>query len=181
MGTSKSPAEMVGKIRALGTATERSAQQAVGAGALATKTIMVQTAGARGLPLGAKIAGKKWSVGYDVKGGRNPAALVRYRGPFHLFDNPTKPHVITAKRLGTRTSRASRAARASTGGAGAFGGFGERRGAKALAIGGNLRAYANHPGTAGARSFPAARAIAELRVPRVMAASVSGAWRRVLS
>lgn len=189
MGSSKTSAELVSKLRALGTATERSAHQAVSEGALATKTIMVQAATARGLSTNSRLAGRKWSVGYDVKGGRQPVALVRYRGPFHLFDNPTQPHFIVAKRLGQRTSRRSRGQRAQgaalvgsfgLSGSGAFGGIGDRRGAKALTIGPNFRAYARHPGTSGAGSFSVAKIAAKHRVPRVMASSVKGAWRSAL-
>lgn len=180
MGSSRNPAEMVAKIKELGTATERRQRLAVEEGSLAAKTIMLAAAAAKGLTPGDKLAGRRWNVRYDVRGTNNPTALVRYTGPFHLFDNPTSPHVITAKRLGKRTSRRGRQARAATGGAGAFGGFGERGGAKALTIGGNLRAYANHPGTSGARTFPAAKVIAHRRVPRVMSATMRHGWSQVL-
>ncbi len=163
MGTSKSPVEFVGKIKALGTATERKQRLAVEEGALAAKTIMVAAAGAKGLHPGDKIAGRRWTVRYDIKGTTNPTALVRNVGPFHLFDNPTKAHEVTPKK--DRTGRSKRG----------------RGGKRALVIGGNVRASASHPGTPGARSFPAAKVTAERRVPRVMAASVSGTWKKVLS
>lgn len=180
MGTSRNPADMVRKIRDLGTITERRTKQAVNEGALAAKTIMLASAASKGLNPSDKLAGRRWNVRYDVKGTQNPTALVRYTGPFHLFDNPTAPHVITAKKLGQRTSRRSRQSIASTSGRSVFGGFGARGGAKALTIGGNFRAYANHPGTSGARSFPAAKSIAQRRVPRVMASTVSHGWSQAL-
>jgi hypothetical protein len=181
VGTSRNPAEMVAKIKSLGDATERRSKLAVSEGALAAKTIMLASAAAKGLTPASRLAGRRWSVRFDIRAtGTHPTALVRYTGPFHLFDNPTSPHVITAKRLGQRTSRRGRQQRAATGGAGVFGGFGERGGAKALTIGGNLRAYANHPGTSGAHTFPAAKLIAQRRVPRVMAATVSHGWALAL-
>lgn len=162
MGTSRNPQQMVGKIKALGTATERNTRKAVAEGALAAKTIMVASAAAKGLTPGSKLAGRRWTgVRFNVTGTRNPEALVRYMGPFHLFDNPTKPHEITAKRAPGATRRG-------------------RGGKQALNIGGNIRASATHPGTSGARSFPAAKVIAHRRVPRVMASTISHGWSQTL-
>lgn len=159
MGTSRNPQQMVAKIKALGTTTERRQRKAVEEGALAAKTIMLAAAAAKGLTPGNKIAGRKWTVRFDVRGSTNPTALVRNVGPFHLFDNPTEAHPITPR--AGRTTRG-------------------RKGKKALVIGGNVRAYANHPGTPGARTFPAAKVIAHRRVPRVMASTISHGWSQVL-
>lgn len=179
MGSSRSPQEFAAKMRALGESTK--AKDAVSEGALAAKKIMLASAAVKGLTPSDKLAGRRWNVRFDVKGSDlKPEALVKYTGPFHLFDNPTEPHVITAKRLGRRTSRKGRKALAAVGGRGAFGGFGDRGGAKALTIGDGFAAYANHPGTKGARSFPAAKVIAEHRVPRVMAKAVKGGWLKAL-
>lgn len=162
MGTSRNPAQMVAKINALGTATRRRQRLAVEEGALAAKTIMLASASSKGLAPGNKLLGRPWrGVRYDVKGAQNPTALVRYMGPFHLFDNPTKAHDITPKRAVNARRRG-------------------RGGKKALVIGGNVRAYAHHPGTAGARSFPAAKVIAQRRVPRVMASTISHGWSQAL-
>lgn len=160
MGVSKSPDQFVKKIQALGTATERRQRATVTEGALTAKTIMVAAAGAKGLSPGSKIAGRRWNVRYDIRNERT--AIVRNVGPFHLFDNPTDPHEITPKR--DRSGRARRG----------------RGGKRALTIGNNVRASATHPGTPGARSFPAAKTIAGQRVPRVMAASIKAGWRSVL-
>ncbi len=162
MGTSKSATEFVGKIQALGTATERKQKLAVSEGALSAKTIMLASAAAKGLNPGSKLAGKRWGVRYVVQGTNNPQALVAYQGPFHLFDNPTEPHEITPKR-----DRAGRKVRG-------------RGGKKALNIGGNIRANATHPGTPGARSFPAARVIAGKKVPTVMANVIRGGWLQAM-
>jgi hypothetical protein len=158
MGTSKSTAQFVGKINDLGTFTKRRQVASVNEGALTAKTIMLASAAAKGLTPASKLAGKKWSVRYTVKGTDNPEALVRYTGPFHLFDNPTKAHELTPKldRTGKRTRG--------------------RGGKRALNIGGNIRANASHPGTPGARSFPVAKITAHARVPRVMANVIRGGW-----
>lgn len=101
----------------------------------------------------------------DVKGDRNATAIVRYTGPAHLINNDTSRHFIGARKLGTRKSLAAKSA--GVGAVTAFGGsasgaFGSlrsvKRGAKALTIGSNLRAYAFHPGTRGKRFFQDARA-----------------------
>lgn len=158
MGTSRNPQQMVAKVKALGTATERRQRLAINEGALAAKTIMLASAATKGITPASRIAGGRWNVRYDIRGTRNPIALVRYTGPFHLFENPTKPHSI-----------APRPRRRRRGGA-----------ARALTINGNLRASAQHPGTPGAKSFPAARVTARRRVPKVMAASMRNGWAQVL-
>lgn len=162
MGTSHSSTEFVKKINNLGTFTQRRQVASVSEGALTAKTVMVASAAAKGLGPGDKLAGRKWSVRYDVKGTNNPTALVRYLGPFHLFDNPTDPHPITPK-----LDRSGRRVRG-------------RGGKRALNIGGNIRANATHPGTHGAKSFPAAKVIAGKRVPRVMANVIRGGWLQAM-
>ena len=77
---------------------------------------------------------------YDIFGNR---AVIRYAGAkAHLVNNPTKPH-----RIEPRARRRSRR--------------------RALTIGGDVRAWANHPGTRGKRFFQAARTIATKELPRV--------------
>ncbi|MEI7655664.1 MAG: hypothetical protein WCJ22_02680, partial [Actinomycetes bacterium] len=135
-----------------------------------------------------KIARRKWNVGYDVQGGMNATTLVEFRGPVHFVFGNTKQHIIGAKLLGTRNSIKNKSGR--IGATAAFGGsnrgaFGKmqkkvnynqygsvrqqaakgkmrtRAGKQALTIGGNLRAYAFHPGTGGKTgAWPAAKAAA---------------------
>jgi hypothetical protein len=135
-----------------------------------------------------KIARRKWNVGYDVQGGMNATTLVSFRGPVHFVFGNTKQHIIGAKLLGTRNSIRNKAGK--IGATSAFGGsnrgaFGKmqkkvnynqygsvrqqaakgqlrtRAGKQALTIGGNLRAYAFHPGTGGKTgTWPAAKAAA---------------------
>ena len=155
MGTSTSAAQLSQKITKMATVTQRRQREVVNQGALTAKEIMLAEAASRGISPGSRIAGGKWGVGYDVKGFNNPTALVRYRGPFHLVDNPTKAHRIGPKRR-------------------------RGRGKKAVAFNGIVRRSVQHPGTRGKKSFPAAKKKAERAVPIVMSRSVIGGWRSAL-
>lgn len=187
MGTSRSPAQFVGKINKIGHATDRSRRAVVNEGAFATKTIMLAAAAAKGVTPGGKIAGRKWGVSYDLKGQVAPTALVRFTGPFHLVNNPTKPHYIAASGLGgSRASRGERAFQASANrfqGRASEGSFGRRgkRGKRAVLVNGSPRAYVFHPGTSGKAIYPAAKVIARRTVPNVMANAMKGAWKRALT
>lgn len=207
MGTSRSSVELVRKLNDLGTATQRKAKNVVDEGALAAKTIMLATAASKGVTPGRKIGDRKWGVRYDVKGTTNPTALVRFTGPFHLVNNPTDPHIIGARRLGTRGAFRARqrqlevvgafSGRSSRGGFSEnVGMFGALRGqsdtrrnglvlnrqrAKALKFGSSHYAYVFHPGTPGKRIFEAAKVVAERRVPKVMAARQMSIWGQVMS
>lgn len=82
--------------------------------------------------------GAKVSVGYNVKGTRNPTALVRMRGPAQLVERDTRPHAIAPRRRGARALR----------NAGARGERSTNR--RALAIPGvGMRPSVRHPGTRG--------------------------------
>lgn len=156
---------------------------------LAVKTAWLGIAQSQGgITPSNKIARRKWNVGYDVQGGMNATTLVSFRGPVHFVFGNTKQHIIGAKLLGTRNSIRNKSK--SIGVNAAFGGsnrgaFGKmqkkvnfnqygsvrqqaakgvlrtRTGKQALTIGGNLRAYAFHPGTNGKSGvWPAAKAAA---------------------
>jgi hypothetical protein len=71
--------------------------------------------------VGHKVARGLIRVRYDIRG---HIAIVRFTGPAHLALNPTSPHRIEPRRRG-------------------------RRGRRALTIGDDFAAYANHPGTRG--------------------------------
>ena len=92
---------------------------------------------------------------YDMRG--DHSVVIRYAGAkAHLVNNPTKAH-----RIEPRARRG-------------------RRGRRALTIGGDVRAYANHPGTHGKQFFQAARKIAERELPKVyMKAQVTDPLRRI--
>ena len=90
---------------------------------------------------------------YDIHAN---TAVIRYAGAkAHLVNNPTKPH-----RIEPRSRRG--------------------RGRRGLTIDGNVRAFANHPGTSGKRFFEAARTIAVKELPKVyMRAAVTEPLRRI--
>jgi hypothetical protein len=163
--------------------------------ALHTKKLMESSAASAGA-LGRTPAGRRKPIGvrYDFKGRGNTLGvgqvIVTYTGPAHLLNNPTRPHVIAAKRLRLGRSRtASGRRRAERLGAtlafggstsGFFGALGPAQtttrsgavrsgGKRALTIGANLRAYAFHPGTAGKGFFQKARTAAVASAPRVYA------------
>jgi hypothetical protein len=72
--------------------------------------------------VGHRVARGKINVRYDIRGN---TAIVRFTGPAHLALNPTRAHRIEPRR--------------------------RRRGGRrrALTIGGDFAAFANHPGTSG--------------------------------
>lgn len=185
MGTSRDPAEFVRKINNLGTATERARTAAVAKGAQTTKVTMLGTAAVKGVAPGGQIAGRKWGVSYNLREGRQASALVRFTGAFHLVNNDTQPHLIRPHVFaGTRGSVAGRRGRGrrATKGAALLQLFGiDARDGGALKIPGiGFRSDAEHPGTKGKHIFEASRLIAGEKVPRVMADSMKGAWKRVL-
>ena len=113
------------------------------------------------------------NVGYQMAVGGGVAAQVSARGPWQLFNNDTRQHLIIARGLGTRST--ARAVQSRLGARRAFGGSGrgtfvgstrtmsgskraiaEGRGTavkQALTIGGRPRAYAFHPGTRGKQTW----------------------------
>lgn len=124
MGVSTSPGQLTGKLHrfAVEVADNR---RAITAAAAAAKGAFIA---ANPSVVGHRVARGKVNARYDVRGRVNATAIVRYTGPAHLALNPTKPHRIEPR------GRSGR---------------GRRRGRRALTIGGNVRAWANHPGTRG--------------------------------
>lgn len=156
MGTSRDAAEFSQKIVKMATITQRRQKDIVTEGALATKQIIIAAAAAKGITPQSKIAKKRWSVGFDVKGFDNPSALVKIRGPFHLVDRDTKAHQIRRKTRRGRTGKALRLAD------------------------GQFRTVVDHPGTKGKGIFAASKATAGVTVPRVMSRSVVSGWGQAL-
>lgn len=122
--------------------------------ALAGKGIMVAEAAAAGLSPGSRIARGRWSVGFDVKGTDNPTALLRFRGPVHLVNNPTKAHEIAPR------SR--------------------RRGSqkRALATAYGPFARVQHPGTRGKRFFESSKPKVERVAAEVYERETTGVLRK---
>lgn len=100
--------------------------------------------------------GAKVGVRYDVKGKKNPTALLRMTGPAQLVERDTKPHTIIPRSVGRvqgrRTKDNRRAAKQNLYDAlfgGTFGG-----GGKPLALGnGRFAMRVQHPGTKGKHPF----------------------------
>lgn len=163
-------AEFVGKLDKLGQAITDNRPAMVRV-AIVTKGEFTKSLKRAGVN-GTTPVTKKIGVRDDVKGKLNATAIVRYTGPAHLINNPTRQHFIGAKALGTRNSLRQKSRNVGTlaafGGSnrGAFGGFREvKNGKRALTIGGNARAYAFHPGTKGKRFFQDARKNAAVSAP----------------
>lgn len=138
MGTSRSGAELAGKLERLAREVADT-RRPLAASALAAKQAFIATTPV----VGHRVARGKIGVRYDIRG---DTAIVRFTGPAHLALNPTKAHRIVPR---TRSR-------------------GRRGGKRALTVNGNVRMWANHPGTAGTdpgarRAKTAAAAI----VPRV--------------
>jgi hypothetical protein len=146
MGVSSSPEELARKLSKFA-GDVRDTRIPINAAAFAVKTAW--TAMYPGL-VGHRVARGKVGVHYDVKGHINAVAIIRFTGPAHLYLNPTKPHLIEPRAKSRRGRRVNRK--------------------RALTIGGDVRASANHPGTRG--KDPGARrakAVAAEIAPRVYA------------
>jgi hypothetical protein len=148
MGTSTTGAQFAAKLERLGKDLN-DPKVALNATGLAGKRIFEASAAGAGA-LGVKPKGKRKLVGarYDMGKGAT-SVVVTYTGPAHLINNPTRPHRIEPRRP--------------------RGGRSRRRGASALTINGDVRAWANHPGTRGRDFYSKARAICVNKLPNVYA------------
>lgn len=80
---------------------ERAQRVAVERGSFEAKTVLLNeldrvTSGRKLRNVGK--SGAKLNVRYDVKGQRNPTGLLRAVGPWHLIENPIKPHDISPRK-----------------------------------------------------------------------------------
>jgi len=143
MGTSSSVGELTGKLHKLAM-DMNDPTAALNATALQAKGIFI--ASAAGV-IGRKVAGGTIGARYDIgkRGAGVGQAIVKYTGPAHLVNNPTRPH-----RIEPRRARGSRS---------------RRRGSSVLVINGSVRAWANHPGTAGKHFFEKAKVIVTKTAP----------------
>lgn len=102
--------------------------------------------------------GAKVGAGFDVKGTRNPVAIIRARGPLHLLANRTKPHTIEPKAR-------------------------RRRGGNRVGLGmpdGQVRASVQHPGTRGKDTWRRGVAVGLPKAVRILRSSTVDAVRRGL-
>lgn len=139
MGTSRSTAEFVGKINRAGDAFRKAERDALNEAAFAGKKIIEGSIRSVVPDLRMSMGGRNAKVGvrYDIKGTRNPSALMRATGPLHLVENDTSPRVIPKAR--------------------------RRRGARKMLRlpDGGIRRSVNHPGTKGQQPFAEGRKAAE--------------------
>jgi len=154
----------------LGRATRAGMQNAAAAVKAATQVESMRIA-PRGISAGKLSKKNKIGVFYQVYGYVNAFAVVGARGPIHLIEEATKPHIIAPRiaRVKGRGSKVSnRAAKASrkTGY-----GLGETLGRRTglMVTGGYLKGqmpvFVRHPGTAGQHPF--ARGVARSEVNAV--------------
>lgn len=133
MGTSSSPAELSAKLNRLSRDLSDTRKPLMAAALAAKQAFIAAEPGV----VGHRVARGKVGVRFDLRGEKQ--AVVRFTGPAHLALNPTKAHRIVPRR-GRRS-----------------------RGRRALTIGNDVRAFAEHPGTSGkdpgARRAKAAAAI----------------------
>jgi hypothetical protein len=169
VGTSRTGAELAGKLAIYSAQLPGANKAAVESVALFAKGEMIHGARAAGLRVGGTLpsASKaRWGARYDLGGTTNPVARVRYVGPVHWAFTGTAPHIIGARGLDTRLGHRRRAGR--TIGAALSGkkGRGNRvgsgykvrgKGAKALSYGGRFAAYSMHPGMKGRNTWPATK------------------------
>lgn len=187
--TSRSSAELAGKFYKLASTIPAANRDAVENAALFAKEEFIKGGVAAGLKAGGNLPSHskaRWGARYDIKGFKNPTALVRYVGPVHWAFGGTKQHIIVARHLASRT--AARAKQDRIGAMAAFGGsnrgvFGAlkthtrrgkmRAGKRALTIpgAGTPKAYAFHPGHRGRNAWPIVQNRIRLGAPKVFAPS----------
>lgn len=130
-----------------------------------------------------KPPGAKLSVSYDIKGTRNPTALITAKGPWQLVESDNKAHPITSKfGGGSRGSRGKRVIGASVGAAlGGTGSAGLGGGRRAvLNIGGSFRRSVPHPGTKGRHPFRKGRDKVYPVIVKELGSTVTTAVRQAL-
>jgi hypothetical protein len=150
MGTSNSSAELAKKFISAGEALS-SNRPAIEKSAQVTKAVFLTSLRQAGVK-GTTPVSKKVKARYDIKGTQHASALVRYTGPAHLLNNPSRAHSIVSKKTGR--SRRFRSTRES--------GVGTRG---AILVNGNPKAYARHPGTRGLGFFQRAKPVAAKVAP----------------
>lgn len=143
MGTSSTANELAAKLVKGGQAVEWGTAAGVAESAVTGKAIFLANLPSRTM----RNVPAKLGASFNMKGGKNPTALLRYTGPAHLLNNPIGAHTI-APRQRQRTA-----------------GGNKRRGARVLKFpsGEFADGAVVHPGTRGKGFFQRA-------VPQVAAA-----------
>jgi len=100
--TSRSAGELAKKIHTAATVLPKELRKGVFDSSMETKRIFLEEAANAGLRPGQRMSGvgkrgAAWGVGFDIKGETDPTSIVRFRGPVHLVNNPSRPHIIAPK------------------------------------------------------------------------------------
>jgi hypothetical protein len=169
VGTSTTVAQFSAKIATGGTtAVSETVRQGVAESALAGKQIFLANMGTRRLRnvgRGAKV-GARFDMG--AVSPTEAAALLYYTGPVHIINNPTPPHAIYPRGARVRDSGGAITSRRRKGG-----GQGLRF------PDGEVRLYANHPGTSGKHFFEHSQPQVERARSRIMKRTYNRALTRV--
>lgn len=176
MGTSRSGRELGRKLDRLADDFEDLPLAAVKDGSQVVKTSVTRLAPARLRNAGRR--GSKLGVRYNVGTyGGEAKSLVYATGQWQLIERDTKPHRIPGlKGQKTRQNRSIRATKGRMFGP-AFGG--EKTNAKPIVFGGNVRAYAFHPGTKGKKPWARGVAMALPKVRKVLPTKGATVMRRI--
>ena len=150
MGKSSSPDQLAKKFIAAADALG-SNKAAIERTAMVTKTVFLTALRNEGVT-GTTPVSRRVKARYDVKGTQNASAIVRYTGPAHILNNPTRSHgIVSRKSGGSRRSRSGRESGVGTRGA--------------ILVNGQPKAYARHPGTRGLGFFQRAKPVAAKIAP----------------
>ena len=165
MGTSSSPDQLAKKFISAAEAIN-SNKPAMEKAAQATKAVFLTSLRQAGVQ-GTTPVSKRVKARYDIKGSQNVTALVRYTGPAHLLNNPTRGHgIVSRKSGGSRRTRSRRESGVGTRGA--------------ILVDGRPKAYARHPGTSGLGFFQRAKPVAAKVAPHeYRKAGVTEPMRRI--
>lgn len=155
MGTSRTMGQLATKLERVSVAMTGARRPGVERAAFATKQALLDAEGAPRFLKNVGRRGAKVGVRYDIKGSENPTALVRWYGPVHLVNNPTRRHEITPK-------------------------VRRRKARKAVLVNGTPRARADHPGTRGKRFFEKGAARAATIAPAEYWKATTDAVARVV-
>lgn len=190
-------------LAALVQAAETAPREAIERGAYLAKRVIVSKLQAKvgaDQRLSGTASNAKVGVSYELSRTGSSQALVKATGPWPLFNNDAREHLIIARGLGTRNTAA--AVRGELGARVAFGGSGRRmfqgsqremvgskkaisegrgvRAKKAITTPAGLRAYAFHPGHAGSRTWQHGVDAARQQVIDVVGDTASAAMQRAM-
>lgn len=150
-----------------------------------TKVIYIAGAAKAGLVPGRRMrgVGKKgaaWGVGYEFIGGTgaDQSVVVKYRGPVHLVNNDTAPHLIMSKAAKAQLRQQARAFVQATTGQRVRRSRRSTSGPQALGLPSGPVASAKHPGTQGKNFFRPADDFARSEVTRIAGKSRAQMLRR---